>query len=71
MCFVKSGAILLKNYMTFDEALTEALIERERLIWENSKHEYSKPPLSFDEFMKKYEFKIKNDGDDPNDLSMS
>lgn len=53
--FAKNGAIFLKDYMTFDEALTEVLYERERILYESAVNnsELSPPPMSFDEFMEK------------------
>ena len=45
----------MKEYMTFDEALTEVLYERERILYESAVNnsELSSPPMSFDDFMKK------------------
>lgn len=48
--------------MTFDEALTEALLERENRIWESTKHNYAKSELTFEEYMKQFESKI-NEGE--------
>jgi len=41
--------------MTFDEALTEVLYERERILYDSAVNnsELSSPPMSFDDFMKK------------------
>ena len=58
----RTGRSLLKEYMTFDEALTEALLERENQIWESTKHNYAKPELTFEEYMKQFESKI-NEGE--------
>ena len=41
--------------MTFDEALTEVLYERERILYDSAVNnsDLSSPPMSFDDFMKK------------------
>ena len=41
--------------MTFDEALTEVLYERERILYESAVNssELSSPNMGFDEFMEK------------------
>ena len=45
----------MKEYMTFDEALTEVLYERERILYESAVNnsELSSPNMGFDEFMEK------------------
>ena len=45
----------MKEYMKFDEALTEVLYERERILYESAVNnsELSSPHMGFDKFMEK------------------